>query len=105
MNIFLKNKFGEDFKDVILNQKNYNTYPYIYVTKDIHKEDIFAIIAIRIFMWLHKYPSIDNYWKNRSQYKCLIPEIMSKTYYYLLAFSLHFEEKANQEIENIDNKN
>jgi len=30
---------------------------------------------------------------------------MSKTYYYLLAFSLHFEEKANQEIENIDNKN
>ena len=35
MNTFLKNKFCEDFKDVILNQKNYNTYPYIYVTKDI----------------------------------------------------------------------
>ena len=26
MNIFLKNKFGEDSKDVILNQKNYNIY-------------------------------------------------------------------------------
>ena len=43
--------------------------------------------------------------KNSSLYKCIIPEIMSKTYYYLLAFSLHFEEKANQGIENIDNKN
>ena len=30
MNTFLKNKFGEDFKDVILNQKNYNIYPYIF---------------------------------------------------------------------------
>ena len=52
MNIFLKNKFGEDFKVVILNQKNYNIYPYIYVTKGIHKEDIFAFIVIRIFMEL-----------------------------------------------------
>ena len=49
MNAFLKNKFGENFKDVILNQKNYNAYPYIYVIKGIHKEDIFAFIAIRLF--------------------------------------------------------
>ena len=71
---FLKNKFGEDFKDVILNQKNYNTYPYIYITKGIHKKDIFCI-----------------YWENNTLYKCIIPEIMSKTYYYLLDFSFHFE--------------
>ena len=32
-------------------------------------------------------------------------KIISKTYCYLLAFSLHFEEKENQSIEIIDNKN
>ena len=46
-------------------------------------------------MGIHKYPSIDNYLENNTLYKCIIPEIMSKTYYYLLAFSLHFEEKEN----------
>ena len=35
MNTFLKNKFSKEFKDVVLNQKNYNSYPYIYVTKGI----------------------------------------------------------------------
>ena len=56
-------------------------------------------------MGIHKNPSIDNYLENNTLYKCIISEIMSKTYYYLLAFSLHFEEKENQNIENIDNKN
>ena len=56
-------------------------------------------------MGIYKYPSIDNYWENNSLYKCIIPEIISKTYYYLLAFSLHFEEKENHNNENIDNKN
>ena len=44
MNTFLKNKCGEEFKYVIPNKKNYNTYPYIYVTKGIHKEDIFYLL-------------------------------------------------------------
>ncbi len=53
MNIFLKIKFDGDFKDMILNQKYYNIYPYIYPTQGIHKEDIFAFIEIIIFRGIY----------------------------------------------------
>ena len=55
---------------MILNQKKHNTYPYIYVTKGIHKEDIFAFNEIRLFMGIQKYTSIDNYCENNTLYKC-----------------------------------
>ena len=41
----LKIKYGNDFKEKILEQKSYNTYPYLYATKGISKEDILCFIG------------------------------------------------------------
>lgn len=40
----LKIKYDNDFKEKILEQKSYNIYPYLYVTKGIFEEDILCFI-------------------------------------------------------------
>ena len=92
-NILIK-KYGSNFKEFILNEKAYNTYRYLYVTKRITKEDILAFIGVRIFMGINKLPSIENYWSNDVLYKNnLVKKVMSKEYYYFICFSLHFKDK------------
>ena len=34
----LINKFGNNFKEIILSKKNYNKYPYLYITKVLVKK-------------------------------------------------------------------
>ena len=92
----LIDKYGIDYKKVILAKKGFNTYPYLYVTKGISKEDILAFLGIRIYMGIHKYPVIDYYWNNSNIYKNIIRSIMPKTYYFLLAKALHFPEKEEK---------
>ena len=104
-NILIK-KYGSNFKEFILNEKAYNTYRYLYVTKGITKEDILAFIGVRIFMGINKLLSIENYWSNDVLYKNnLVKKVMSKEYYYFICFSLHFKEKnisENNEENEID---
>lgn len=55
----LKIRYDNDFKEKILEQKSYNTYPYLYVMKGISKEDILCFIGIRIFMAFINYPLLN----------------------------------------------
>ena len=55
----LKEKFGDNYKEIIFTKNSYNTYPYLYITKGIKKEDIIAFIGIRIFICLHKCSTIE----------------------------------------------
>ena len=48
-------------------------------------------------MGFHKYFSIECYWKNDKLYDNIISTIMSKEYYFLLEYSLHFPTKSNNE--------
>ena len=48
-------KYGNDYRDVILNAGTFSTYPHLYVTRGIEKEDILAFIGVRIYMGFHKY--------------------------------------------------
>ena len=98
----LLNEYGSNYKEKIKANKKYNTYEYLYVTKCISNLDILAFIAIRIYMGFHKYPSIECYWKNDKLYDNIISKIMSKEYYFLLKYSLHFPIKSNDESTNID---
>ena len=59
-NILIK-KYGSNFKEFILNEKAYNIYRFLYVTKGITKENILAFIGLRIFIGINKLPSIENY--------------------------------------------
>ena len=91
-----------NYKEKIKANKKYNTYKYLYVTKGINNLDILAFIAIRIYMRFHKYHSIECYWKNDKLYDNIISKIMSKEYYFLLEYSLHFPIKSNDESTNIN---
>ena len=77
---FLKEKFGDNYKEIIFTKNSYNTYPYLYITKGFKKEDIIAFIGIRIFMGLHKCPTIECYWNNSYLYKNMQNNIMPKNY-------------------------
>ena len=57
-----------------------------------------AFIGIRLYMGIHKYPSIESYWNNSNLYTNIISSIMPKSYYFLLAKCLHFPEKEENEI-------
>ena len=57
-----------------------------------------AFIGIRLYMGIHKYPSIESYWNNSNLYTNIISSIMPKSYYFLLAKCLHFPEKEEKEI-------
>ena len=72
----LKEKFGDNYKEIIFAKNSYNTYPYLYITKGIKKEDIIAFIEIRIFIGLHKYPTIECYWNNSYLYNNMINNII-----------------------------
>ena len=86
----LLNEYGSNYKEKIKANKKYNTYEYLYVTKGISNLDILAFIAIRIYMGFHKYHSIECYWKNDKLYDNIMSKIMSKEYYFLLEYLLHF---------------
>ena len=74
-----------------------NTYPFLYVTKGITREDILAFIDIRIYMGIHKLLSVTYYWSNEAMHKDYIKKIMPKNYFFLLAKTLHFPEKENED--------
>ena len=57
-----------------------------------------AFIGIRLYMGIHKYPSIESYWNNSNLYTNIISSIIPKNYYFLLAKCLHFPEKEEKEI-------
>ena len=98
----LLNEYGSNYKEKIKANKKYYTYEYLYATKDIRNLHISAFIAIRIYMGLHKYPSIECYWKNDTLYDNIISKIMSKECYFLLEYSLYFPTKSNDESTNIN---
>ena len=93
---FLKEKFGDNYKEIIFTKNSYNTYPYLYITKGIKKEDIIAFIGIRIFMGLHKCPTIECYWNNSYLYNNMLNNIMPKNYFFLLSKCLYFPEKEEE---------
>ena len=72
----LKEKLGDNYKEIIFTKNSYNTYPYLYITKRIKKEDIIAFIGIRKFIGLHKCPTIECYWNNSYLYNNMINNIM-----------------------------
>jgi hypothetical protein len=72
--------------------------PYLYITKGISREDILAYIGIRIYMGLHKMPSIKHYWK-RGLHQTKIYQIMSRNYFLLLGKVLHFPEREKDNID------
>ena len=55
MKKILLDKYGNDYKSIILKSNNYGTYADLYVKRGINKEDILAYIGIRIYMGLYKY--------------------------------------------------
>ena len=102
----LLDKYGEDYKNIVLSERLTASYPYLYVTQGISKEDILAFIGIRIHMGIHKSPNYTYYWK-RSEFKNIISTIMTKNYYLLLSKALHFpeEEKDNKRDDKENEKN
>jgi len=89
-------KYGCDYRKIILSKTSFNTYPYLYVTKGISKDDILAFIGIRMYMGLHKYPNFEFYWNDSVIYKNVVNKIMSKTYFFLVSKALHFPEKEDK---------
>ena len=57
-----------------------------------------AFIGIRLYMSIHKYPSIESYRNDNNFCINIISSIIPKNYYYLLAKCLHFPEKEENEI-------
>ena len=100
-NNFYKNilfeKYGPDYRTIVMSKKAHNTYPYLFVTKGISREDILAFIGIRMYMGLHKYPNIECYWTDSILYKNIVNSIMNKTYFFLISKSLHFPEYDKDE--------
>ena len=45
-------------------------------------------------MGIYKYSFIDKYWSRDILYSCMVG-VMSKEYYYLLAYSLYFPQKSS----------
>jgi len=88
-------KFGTDYKNVILSQNSVNSYPHIYIKKGVTKEDIIAFIGIKIYMGLRRYPTNENYWDNGILYKNCLTSLMSKNYFFFLSKILHFPEKED----------
>ena len=99
----LKEKYGNDFKNIVLSmnkEKLAKNYAYYYVTRGISKEDILTFIGIKIFMGLHKYPSLKSYWSSNYMCKINFNKAMPITYYFLIEKALHFPEKdCNEEKE------
>ena len=93
-------KFGEDYRDIILSKKSTGTLPYLYVTRGIAKEDIFAFVGIRIFMGIFRLPSVELYWKSSNLYKNILNSVMSRSYFELISNALHFPEKDKEEDDN-----
>ena len=96
----LKEKYGNDFKNIVLSmnkEKLAKNYAYYYVTRGISKNDILTFIGIKIFMGLHKYPSLKSYWS--ANYMCNINfnKAMPITYYFLIEKALHFPERDIKE--------
>ena len=69
MKKILLDKYGNDYKSIILKSNNYGTYADLYVKRGINKGDILAYIGIRINKGLYKYSAIEEYWKD-----CLLHE-------------------------------
>ena len=64
----------------------------------IYKEDILAL-GIRIFMGLHQYPNIEDYWKDNILNEYVVPKVKTKAFFKLISTTLHFPEKS---LENTD---
>ena len=108
MKKMLLDKYGTDYKAIILKSNNYGTYADLYVKRGINKEDILAYIGIRIYMGLYKYSSIEEYWKDGLLHESMLKKIMPRAYFQMISTSLHFPEKINDNneiTESEDNKN
>ena len=88
------------YKKIIISKESTSSYQYLYVTKGITKEDILAYVGVRIYMGLHKIPSIERYWRTKSLYQPRINKIMGKNYFLLIGHALHFPEKEKVEKKN-----
>ena len=98
-NILLE-KYGSDYIKIIL--ETTDSYPYLFVTKGITKEDILGYIGIRIYMGLFKLPSIRDYWKDGNiLYETKMNKIMTSKFFDLLGTIL--KEKKDNEISEASN--
>jgi len=89
-------KHGPDYRKHLLTNKIFSTFPYLYVTKGISKEDILAFIGMRIYMGIHHYDNLRKYWNNNELYNNIIQKIMPKNYFFMLSGALHFPEKEKK---------
>ena len=85
------NKFGNNYKDIILSKKEYNSLPYLYVK--INSNSILLYIGIKLFMVMYKWRRIDDYWTTDKFIECKIKYIMSKNYFKLTSKTLHLQIK------------
>ena len=90
---YLLDNYGKDYKKIILSKEAPASYPYLYVTRGISREDVLAYVGIRIYMALHKLPAIRLYWSTGGLYQLKINRILPINYFCLLAKVLHFPEK------------
>ena len=95
----LKERYGEDYRNIILSKKSTGTLSYLYLTRGISKEDIMAFVGIRIFMGIFRLPSVDLYWKSSNLYKNILNSVMSRSYFELISNALHFPEKEKEIME------
>ena len=53
-------------------------------------------------MGLHHYPNIEDYWKDNILYECVVPKVMTKTFFKLISTIFHFPEKSLENIDKIE---
>ena len=58
----LKEKYAKNFKSRIFDEKAENAYRYLYIAKEISRDNILEFIEVRLFMGIYKYNCIDKYW-------------------------------------------
>ena len=42
-------KYGTNYMEIVLSKNSFGTYPFLYVTRGISREDILAFIGMRIY--------------------------------------------------------
>lgn len=105
MKKILLDKYGNDYKSIILKSNNYRIYADLYIKRGIIKKDILAYIGIRIYIGLYKYSSIEEYWKDGLLHESIFKKIMTRTYFQMISTSLDFPEKINDNNEYTENNN
>ena len=99
----LKLLYGEEYKT---REYSKNSLPYLFMKRGINKEDILAFVGIRIFMGIHKLPSVESYWSKQNTFKNRVSDLMSVNFYKFLTSALYLPitDKKKEEEKKIENE-